>query len=406
MNADLERRVQELLDTGVDPASDESVARALLASPADARAIAELATVDRWLRDWPLRTDADALAAIAKRVDQRLDDELAPLDVTGAPVFDDSDAVVRPMAKRPRPTSSGAYSLDNLTGALSPPSVASTGPSPAVAVTAPTRREEPKSGRRAALLAAAAVVVLAVVASTAFFDRRMDTASSAIQSHEPAPGAPSVEPRLPPLDPPAEYAAETAETAETAEYAEAEPELAEGARSGSPRSLSADELAAPTREPAASPEHSRDRWATADGNQNETTKANPPAASRIRPQAAPSEPAVRVEREETSRRSMSSRGLGGLAEETRAAPTAAPAADTPTESEAIVERSRPAVRSCVGPIASAVVVLRFRRGVFQRADVVQPDMPLGVDQCVTTALRRSQVRVDASETSLTLYYRW
>jgi hypothetical protein len=121
---ELRRQVQELLDRGEGLSLSEALAAALDAEGPHARAEAEdLAAIDLSLRAWPdVALTEDAGEAIATRIEQRLDEDLARMpDPAAPPIFSDKEgqppkatAAGVGLPPKPRGTASGEYSLANL----------------------------------------------------------------------------------------------------------------------------------------------------------------------------------------------------------------------------------------------------------------------------------------------------
>lgn len=113
MSRDLEREIQRLLDAGESPS--EKLAQALENAPELQRAAQELEQLDALLGEWssaPLELDEDVFA---RRIAQRLDEPLAPLqhDPILPPAFDDADS-----RRRAEDEHSGEFALSALTDQL------------------------------------------------------------------------------------------------------------------------------------------------------------------------------------------------------------------------------------------------------------------------------------------------
>lgn len=373
MKADLERRVHELLDAGHDPAADPQV-RSAIEGDGDARAeVTALATLEGWLRDWEVSVPEEDLEPIAQRIEQRLEEPLGSFDATAPPVFDDPDAKVRPFGgERGGAVRSGEYSLDALAGAVDAPAPAQvTGPSPAVRLSAPPRpKPEPKPKPKSPIapwVAAAAVVALGVLVSVSTFQSADEPA--AVSGEAPAAQASPAAPAETGALPGGAYAEEEAAEVEEPEPALEEESAAETAdRTPSP---SAGGAAEPARAPGA------------------RAPAERVAARRAR--SAPMATAM----------TSSSAPLAGSANELGASRGGAGGRDV------AIERSRPAVRACLGAGSdSAVVMVRFRDGTVRDARVVRPAGNEATNQCVADALRRARVRPEGERGRRTLYYRW
>jgi hypothetical protein len=86
-------RIQRAIDAGA--VVDDELEREFASDPEAMRLASELVAIDEALRSWPEpRVSDETLDAIALRVEQRLDERLAPIgDPTAAPVFDDEEAI-------------------------------------------------------------------------------------------------------------------------------------------------------------------------------------------------------------------------------------------------------------------------------------------------------------------------
>ena len=249
-----------------------------------------------------------------------------------------------------------------------------TGPSPAVALSAPPRPEKKRKAPIAPWIAAAAVVALGVTVSVATLntaDEAPAVGMSAPQA-EQAPGmfpaAPSAEPALP--EEPMEMAeAEEADDYETGPMEEAATEAL------------ADE--APTASAAAETTEgnlgaARRRTSRASGMAAAMTSTRAPSVLDTASGAAPP-PAM-------------AQGAGGAAQDDR---------------QVAVERSKAGVRACLGAGAdSAVVMVRFRDGAVRDARLVRPAGNDATNECVASALRRARIRPEGQQERRTLYYRW
>ena len=371
MKAELERRVHDLLDAGRIPLDDPEVLRVTRDDPSARAEVAALARTDRWLRDWSVPLPEADFDAIAQRIEQRLDEPMRSLDATAPPVFDDPDARVRPFADRSA-SRSGEYTLESLAGAVPARARARaqvTGSSPAVALG--TRPERPAQGSRPSAgpwLAGAAVALLAAIGGV-----------MTLQSAEEAPQMASVEsaretrsslaePSLPPIP------------------AEAPAQLAPGSRSA-PEDDWADE--APEEEVAEQEMRGRRAPAAAPVAVDGRTEGAPRAAAR----------------------SVTMAAAGSGAPAAAEAPAPAPALEATAGADRAgvdpaIQRTRAAVRTCLGGVASAVVMVDFVDGAVRRARVVQPTVGAPVHDCVTRAIRSSALRPEQDQASRTLYYRW
>jgi len=123
---ELHLQVQKRLDEGQGLTADDALTTELEAAGPEARAEAEsLARLDAGLRGFAdVELSDDAADAIATRIEQRLDEDLARIpDPVAPPIFGDKDGqppkTETPKPKRPAAkggTSTGDYSLANLTG--------------------------------------------------------------------------------------------------------------------------------------------------------------------------------------------------------------------------------------------------------------------------------------------------
>ena len=86
---------------------------------------------------------------------------------------------------------------------------------------------------------------------------------------------------------------------------------------------------------------------------------------------------------------------------------AMPMRSAAAERQAAVERSKAAVRACLGSgTESAVVMVRFRDGTVRDARLLRPTGNDAANECLTSALRRARVRPEGLQERRTLYYRW
>ncbi len=90
---DMEQRIQEALDAG-QTLEEAGLAEVLATDPDAARRARELEKVNGWILDWGASRGADeGLDAIALRIAQRMDEDLAPIgDPTLPPAFEDEDS--------------------------------------------------------------------------------------------------------------------------------------------------------------------------------------------------------------------------------------------------------------------------------------------------------------------------
>ncbi len=375
MKADLERRVHELLDAGRDPADDPEI-RSAIADDDEARAeVAGLTKLEGWLRDWEVNVPDEDFEPIAQRIEQRLDEPIGSFDATAPPEFDDPDAKVSPLGGERGAVRSGEYSLDALAGAVdAPAAVTMTGPSPAVALSAPPRPEPRRKAPIAPWLAAAAVVALGVTVSVATLNQADEAAPAATAAQaEMAPGAwQAVAAEEPPEEP----------MEEMAEAEEVEPRIEEEATAD----LADDFEAGATTETA--------------------TTGSAPTLQRRRSRASPMAAAMTTA---TTRRNGTPfdavGGAGGSGPPMAAQGTAEGV--SAGERRAAEERSKAGVRACLGAgTDSAVVMVRFDDGAVRDARVVRPPGREAVNECVASALRRARLRPEGQQERRTLYFRW
>jgi hypothetical protein len=139
---ELHDRIQRVLDAGEGLTLDETLEKALEEAGEEARAEAEaLAKVDTVLRAFAeVELSDDAAEAIATRIEQRLDEDLARIpDPVAPPIFGDNEGPQKKAAppKPPPKKKSKDYSLANLTSL-------SVKDAPAVKPDAPLRRPPQK----------------------------------------------------------------------------------------------------------------------------------------------------------------------------------------------------------------------------------------------------------------------
>lgn len=373
MKADLERKVHELLDAGRDPAQDPEIRSAIADDEEARREVAALSKLDHWLRDWEVGVPEEDLEPIALRIEQRLDEPLGSFDATAPPEFEDPDAKVASLGGDRGAVRSGEYSLDALAGAVAAPAPAQmTGPSPAVSLSAPPRRE-PSPRPIAPWIAAAAVVALGVTVSVATLNRADEPAAES----QAAPTAAEALPGMFPTSP-----AEAPTMPELPEM-EAAEEAAAGAMAEAMDDEAAVEGAHAEPEPTASGGASPRRRATGRG-------------------LAPMAPAAPASAMATA----TARQGGQVVDAVGGAGGNAFAAEQEERQEA-VERSKAGVRACLGASAdSAVVMVRFRDGAVRDARLVRPAGNDATNECVASALRRARIRPQGAQERRTLYYRW
>jgi hypothetical protein len=93
MRDDVLDRIQRAIDAGAT--LDEELEREFASDPEAMRLASELVAIDEALRSWPEpRVSEKMLDAIVMRVEQRLDERLAPIgDPTAPPVFEEDEAI-------------------------------------------------------------------------------------------------------------------------------------------------------------------------------------------------------------------------------------------------------------------------------------------------------------------------
>ena len=374
MKADLERRVHELLDAGRDPAEDSEV-RSAMADDEDAREeVAALSKLEGWLRDWEVSVPNEDLEPIAQRIEQRLDQPMGSFDATAAPVFDDPDAKVSSLGGERGAVRSGEYSLDKLADAVDAPAPAMmTGPSPAVSLSAPPRPEPEGRPPLAPWIAAAAVVALGITVSVATL-QRADEPAPAAQSAPSNEAMPGMLPASP--EPPTGAAAPEEAAAELDEIEEASEEEAEPM----------EEVASADEAPAPAPTAAERSVGGSAGSARTRRRASMAAAMTTA----------------TARGALLDQATGGGAP---ASPQLEAEGEDPRQ--AVVERSKAAVRACLGAGSdSALVMVRFRDGAVRDARLVRPAGSDATNECVASALRRARLRPEGQQERRTLYYRW
>lgn len=380
MKADLERKVHELLDAGRDPVDDAEI-RSAIADDEEARAeVAGLSKLESWLRGWEVSVPEEDLEPIAQRIEQRLDEPMGSFDVTAAPEFDDPDAKVSSLGGERGAVRSGEYSLDALAGAVDAPSpVLMTGPSPAVALSAPPRPEKKRKAPIAPWIAAAAVVALGVMVSVATLNTADEPAVS--MSAPQAEQAPGMFPAAPSTEPvPSEEPMEMAEAEEADDYAAGpmEEERTEAVADESPTASAAAETTA--------------ELGATEGNAGAVRRRTSRGSTMAAMTSGTRAPSILDTATGGAAPPAMAQGAGGAAEDDR---------------QVAVERSKAGVRACLGAGAdSAVVMVRFRDGAVRDARLVRPTGNDATNECVAAALRRARIRPEGQQERRTLYYRW
>ena len=188
MSDDLERRIHEAIDAGEDPQT--TLRSDLEGNPRAAQIARELVTLNQWLTGWETPAPSeDALEAMAIRVEQRLNEDLAPLDAdpTEPPEFD--DVTLAPPSYHDDSHTSGEFALAALAAKASqppPPSTESLAPSPAELVSLPPAAGSAKAPRAAKsnegspMLWLAAAAIIGVVATGGFWFSAQDGASEVV----------------------------------------------------------------------------------------------------------------------------------------------------------------------------------------------------------------------------------
>ena len=386
MTDELERRLMEALDAKARPADDPVLAEAL-GDPAFARKVAELESLDGWLREWetPAPSD-DEFDALARRIEQRLGESFEDSDATQAPVFDDADARVRSMKGS---ASSGSYSLAALTGpaATRTPSAASTDTGPGLVLGG----KRPAS-RVPVFLAVAAMAGLAVTAGVATLSSS-DEPMVASAGTTPAAMAPA-EMAQPEMDraaapaPAAEFAPEPMrrEAIEESEAADSPADDAYGALALNDLALNEGSESEPTMPEA--PEATRGRstparMATADGRGGggsaDDVLMGLPSGSSMQ--------------SSSGGRALGGRALGG-APPSKAPPTVVSAesnraAASPREAAPGATSLEDRLRACAGPEAPArlSVQLTVAEGRVTAVRVRNPSSLASQASCFVRALR-------------------
>ncbi len=183
MNSDLERKIQEALDAGRDLADVPDLATALEHAEV-AEEARELAEVDALVRGWALGGEDVSFDALAARIEQRLDESLAPLahDPTLPPGFEDDDSW-RVVEDESEVGHSGEFALSALADQMetaSPAAIAAApSPSPSPPSPSPPAQQsqsevvhlaDRSSNKMPWVLAAAAVIGLVATGAMMSFD--------------------------------------------------------------------------------------------------------------------------------------------------------------------------------------------------------------------------------------------